>query len=113
MPRRTWTDAVVARFQPAAKVYLEPDPALPGHYVRVQAAGTKSSVAMARDPRGKQRWVTVGSTSLNTLEEARERAREIIKAVKVGEDHSEALTFEAVADQWFKRHVLKKGLRAA
>ena len=82
MPRRTWTDKVVAAFKPAAKVYLEADPALPGHYVRVQPGGSKSFVAMSRDPRGKQRWVTVSPTHLVSLTEARERAREIMHAVR-------------------------------
>src|SRR5262245_28329222 len=105
MPRKTWTDATIGRLKPAAKVYLEPDPGMAGHYCRVQPGGSKTYVAMARDPRGKQRWVTVGPTSHHTLEEARDRAREIVKAVKSGQDHSGAFTFEATAAEWFKRHV--------
>ena len=73
MPRRTWSDAVVAKLKPSDKVYLEADPGLPGHYVRVQPGGAKSFVAMARDPRGKQRWITVSPTALLGLNEARDR----------------------------------------
>jgi integrase len=113
MPRRTWTDAVVTAFRPAEKVYLEADPGLPGHYCRVQPGGSKTFVAMSRDPRGKQRWVTVGPTSLHSLAEARDRAREIIRAVKAGQDHAPVTTFEGASHEWFKRHVEKKALRSA
>ena len=113
MPRRTWSDAVVAKLKPSDKVYLEADPGLPGHYVRVQPGGAKSFVAMARDPRGKQRWITVSPTALLGLNEARDRAREIINAVKAGNDHAPATSFESGAEQWFQRHVLKRGVRSA
>ena len=95
MPRRTWTDAVVTKLKPADKVYLEADPGLPGHYVRIQPGGAKSFVAMARDPRGKQRWITVSPTALLDLNEARDRAREIINAVKAGEEHAPATSSRA------------------
>ena len=48
-----------------------------------------------------------------TVEQAREKAREAISAIKAGQDHSSPQSFEAVSEQWLKRHVDAKGLRSA
>src|SRR5215471_12810290 len=105
MARRTWTDKSIAALKPHAKRYAVADPRLPGHYVRVTPNGVKSFYAVTRDPRGKQKWRCIGSTTLYTVEQSRERARDSIKAVRAGEDSSGPQTFEAVAEQWIKRHV--------
>ena len=47
MARRNLSDACVAALKPKATRYTFPDPALPGHYVRVQPSGAKSFVAVA------------------------------------------------------------------
>ena len=86
---------------------------LAGHYIRVTPTGAKSFTAVARDPRGKQVWHTVGSTDLYTIEDARELARLAIKAIKAGDDRSGPQSFDVVAEEWFKRHVEGKGLRSA
>ena len=112
MARRNWSDATVANLKPKASRYAVGDPALPGHYVRVQPSGAKAYVAVARDPRGKQIWHTVGSPNVFTLEEAREAARLSMKAIKGGVDHQPPESFEAVAAEWMKRHVDAKGLRS-
>ena len=39
------TDKRVAALKPRHKMYVSPDPQLPGHYVRVMPSGTKSYVA--------------------------------------------------------------------
>ena len=52
MPRRTWSDAVVADLKPKAKRYAEPDPELSGHYVRVQPTGRE--VLRCRRPRSSR-----------------------------------------------------------
>jgi hypothetical protein len=70
-----------------------------------------SYVAVARDPGGKQVWATIGSTSLFGIDEAREKAREAIKAIKAGENRARPGTFKATAENWLKRHVEAKGLR--
>ena len=109
MPRRkSLSDTGVADLKPRAKRYAKPDPELSGHYIRVQPTGAKSYVAVAIDPRGKQVWHTVGGADLLTIEEAREKAREAIKAIKAGEDRGGPQSFAAVAENWFKRHVLNK-----
>jgi integrase len=104
------TDKAVAALPARAKMYHFADPQLACHYVRVTPSGGKSYSVIARDPRGKQVGHTIGSTSLHTLEEARELARTAIKSIKAGADHAAADSFAGVAEQWFKRHVQVKGL---
>src|SRR5262249_8343323 len=112
MPRRKGlTDAAIASLKPSAKPY--PDPELPGHYVRVRPTGVKTYVAVARAPSGKQVWHTIGASTLYSVAEAREKARDAIKAIREGRDRSGPETFEAVAEAWYKRHVEAKGLIAA
>ena len=55
----------------------------------------------------------MGGTELYTVDEAREDAREAIKAIKTGGNRDGVETFEAVASEWIKRHVEKKGLISA
>ena len=64
----------MAALKPRPKLYVFPDPQLPGHYVRVMPSGSKSYVAIARDPRGTQVWKTIGKTADLTIEKAREEA---------------------------------------
>jgi integrase len=110
MPRRkALTDAAVAAYRPKVTRYTVPDPLLPSFYLRVTPTGAKSFVAVAKDPGGKWQWVTIGSPALYTVEEARAKAREIMKAVRGGEG-SGPETFMSVAGTWLKRHVEKNGL---
>jgi hypothetical protein len=70
----------------------------------------------AGDPNGRQVWATVGLTELYDLDEARGKAREVIKRVKAGQapfpTPAKAETFKAVAENWIARHVVAKGLRS-
>jgi integrase len=102
------TDKRVAALKPRPKLYVFPDPQLPGHYVRVMPSGTKSYVAIARDPRGKQQWKTIGKTVDLTLEKAREEARKALQRTK----RTGPMCFQVVAEEWLKRHVEAKGLRS-
>ena len=110
---RNLTDKGVAQLKTRDKQYAHPDPQLPGHYVRVNPTGNKKYVAVARDPRGKQVWTTVGDAAFMEIEEARAKAREIIKRVKAGEDRAGPQSFEAITNEWLKRHVDARGLRAS
>ena len=106
--RHRLTDEGVAKLRPKAKRYTFADPELPGHYVRVQPTGAKSFVVVARDPRGKQHWRTVGAPPMS-VDDARDIGRKTIRSIREAPPDS----FEGVAREWFKRHVIKRGLRSA
>jgi integrase len=108
---RNFSDRGVAALEPRSKTYAHPDPQLPGHYVRVMPSGSKSFVAVARDPRGKQIWTTISNAAHIGIADAREKARAIIAAVKAGEDRRGPQSFQTVAEEWLRRHVDKNGLR--
>ena len=67
-----------------------PDPELPGHYIRVRPTGTKVFVAVGRSPSSKQVWHTIGPSTLYSISEAREKARDAIRAIREGRDQSPA-----------------------
>ena len=113
MARRTLTDRGVAALKPKAKLYNFADPQLPAHYIRVMPSGRKSYVVVARDPNGKQIWQTIGTAAMLGVEAAREKARETLKAIKEGGERRGRQSYQAVAEQWWKRHVEAKGLRSA
>jgi integrase len=115
--RKTLTDKGVSALKPRTKRYAFPDPELRGHFVRVQPSGSKSFVAVARDPYGKQIWANVGTADVLKIEDARGQAREAIKRIKAGLPAHEPPaakpdTFKAVAENWLKRHVAGKQLRS-
>ena len=68
---------------------------------------------VARDPNSKQIWHTIGGTDLYSVAEAREAARQAIKAIKTGGSRDGVETFEDIAGQWVRRHVEKNGLISA
>jgi len=108
---RKFTDKHVAALKPRDKQYAQPDPQQPGHYVRVNPTGSKSYVAVARDPRGKQVWTKIGDAKLMEIEEAREKARLVIKRVRDEQDKAGPKSFDYVANEWLLRHVDANGLR--
>jgi Arm DNA-binding domain len=75
MARKTLTDKSVAALKPRDKLYAHPDPQLPGHYIRVSPTGSKTFVAVTRDPNRKQVWTTIGKARLIGIDEARAKAR--------------------------------------
>src|SRR5580704_11458079 len=115
--RKSLSDAGVRALKPRAARYAHPDPELAGHYVRVQPSGTKSFVAVSRDPSGKQVWATIGSVDLMSVAESRDKARAAIKRVMSGKPAFEILakaeTFADVVTEWRTRHLERNGLRAA
>jgi integrase len=115
--RKTLTDKGVSALKPRAQRYAFPDPELRGHFIRVQPSGSKSFVAVARDPYGKQIWASVGAADVLKIDDAREHARAALKRIKAGLPAFEAPpvkpdTFKAVAENWLKRHVAGKQLRS-
>jgi integrase len=113
MARKTLTDKGVQALKSRDKLYTHSDPQMPGHYVRVSPSGTKSFCVITRNPDGKQVFHTVGQFPILKIVEAREEAREAIKRIKVGKDRAGPKSFQAVADEWFGRHVEANGLRTA
>jgi integrase len=115
--RKTLTDRGVEALKPRASRYAFPDPEVRGHYVRVMPSGAKSFVTVARDLSGRQVWSTIGAVDVLSIDDAREKGRETIKRVRDGLPAFEAPPtkpdgFEAIAEQWLKRHVQAKGLRS-
>jgi integrase len=115
--RRSLSDTGIAALKPRAARYSEPDPELRGHYVRVAPTGTKTFLAVARDPAGKQIWTTIGPADVLTVEEARATAREVLSRIRAGlpafdAPKPKALTLQDVAELWLKRHVQANGLRS-
>jgi integrase len=107
MEKIKFTDTSIAKLKPRGSRYLVRNVNLGGHYIRVFPSGTKTHYALARDPSGKQVWHTIGDAGLLKAEEAEELARAALKSIKKGEDRARPQSFEAVAELWFKRHVLK------
>ena len=113
---KTLTDHMVAKLKPESRRLTLPDPELRGHYVRITPKGAKSYVAVARDPGGKQVWVTLGGADMLTIAEAREQARERIRRIKAGQPAVEVPpakpdTLRDIAENYMRRHVRAKGLR--
>ncbi len=115
MPRRrTLSDVGVAKLKPGPARYAVPDPELRGHYVRVAPTGTKSYVAVARDPLGKQVWTTIGAADVMSIAAARDKTRKAIMRVRAGLPvlPIKSDTFKDVAENYLKRHVVANGLRS-
>src|SRR6188472_2383302 len=113
MQKIRFTEASIAKLKPRDTRYLVRNANLSGHYLRINPTGSRTHYALTRDPRGKQVWHPIGDAGLLTPEEAEELARTALKAIKAGEDRAGPQSFAAVAEQWFERHVMRKGLRSA
>ena len=89
--RQRLDDAGVAALKPKANRYTHADPELPGHYVRIQPNGSKSFVVVARDPRGKQHWRTIGSPPMK-IDDARDEGRKTIRSIREARPGSRSST---------------------
>jgi integrase len=109
MRKVVWSDKIIAKLPPSTKPFSDPE--MPGFYIRYRnEGGPRTFYAVARNS-----WTRVGNTSEMGLEEARNRAREIIKRVKAGRPAIEppAATpesFSAKADTWVRMKVEKEKL---
>ena len=116
--RKGLTDAMVAALPRKAKRYTHPDPEQRAMYVRVPLQGPASYVCVCRDLYGKQTWTTLGTADVMPIGTARAKAREVIARIKDGKPAfdpppTKPETFQAVAENWFKRHVASKKMRTA
>src|SRR5687767_9133781 len=109
--RKVLNDEQIAKLPSRSSAY--PDPEMAGHYIRVRSTGKRVFCVVTRDPRGKQVWHTIGGTDLYNIAEARDAARDAIKAIKLGGNRNGVETFELVSEQWIRRHVDAKGLISA
>ena len=112
MQKMRFTDASIAKLKPRGTRYLVRNANLAGHYLRIYPTGNKTHYALTRDPQGQQVWHPVGNASLLKPEDAEELARFALKAIKAGQSRGGPLSFQTVAEQWFERHVMKRGLRS-
>jgi integrase len=117
MPRRAGlNDNQVAALPRKTKRYNFADPEMRGHYLRVSPdrATPISYAAVARDPEGRQHWVTLGTVETMPIERARVLARDAILGVKAGKPTNESgkATVRSVAHEWLERHVRKNALRS-
>lgn len=113
--RKTLTDRMLAALPVRSKAYFTADPEMTGFYIRITPNGARSFVAVARDPYGKQIWSTVGSTDHLKIDEARERARTVIRRIKDGQPPKDAPppepdSYAAVYANWLQREIAKKNL---
>ena len=110
--RKYFTDASVKALPRRDKRYPVADPEMRGHYMRVPKSGPVVFVALTYDPYGKQKWVKLGDADILGIDEAREKAREVIKRIRAGQPAVEPLkpqpdSVETVAYAWLKRVVEK------
>jgi integrase len=107
--RKTLTDVGVAALKARKTRYVHADPEARGHYIRIHPSGRKSYTVVTRDHAGKQVWSTIGDTTAMDIDQAREKAREIVAGIKSGKKDAGPSTFSAVAEGWFKREVIGRG----
>jgi Arm DNA-binding domain len=79
------TDKKLAAIERKSERYVKADPEQRGLYLRIPPAGPIVFAVVARDPYAKQIWATLGTTADLKIDEARERAREVIRRIKDGE----------------------------
>jgi integrase len=106
-------DDGVAKLKTPSKRVTIPDPECRGHYVRVTPKGHRTFWAVARDPNGKQIWKLIGDADAMKIEDARDKARKVIRSIRaaVSGEIAKDSSFEGVALDWFERQVVNRGLR--
>jgi integrase len=93
--------------------YALADPELRGHYLRVPPTGAINFTVIVKKG-GRQTWESIGTAADLTIEQAREKARVVIKRIKSGElAPTPPQSVEATAQAWLTRHVDKNRLRTA
>jgi integrase len=108
---RRLTDRQIPKLERRPNRYTLPDPELRGHILRIPPEGPISFVAVARRPKpfedGRQIWRVVGQSNFMALDEARDRAREVIRRIRLGLplDDKPLVSFATVANKWLERVV--------
>ena len=98
------TDTKVRALQPAKTTRNVRDAALAGFGVRILPSGRKRYVLQSQ-LEGRRTWRIVGDPDGMTVEEARERARGMLAAIRTTRPVSdEGTLFESVAEEVFRRY---------
>jgi Arm DNA-binding domain len=101
--RKGLSDRQVAALPRKARRYALADPELRGHYLRVPPAGAINFTVIVKQ-HGKQEWESIGTTADLTIEQARDKARAVIRRIKSGEAPPMApQSTSAVAGAWLQR----------
>ena len=118
-PRSELTKRAIDQAEPLSKPYFVWDGELKGFGARIDPGGAKTFAVRYR-PRAHgasapKRFITIGRYGALTVEEARNRAKEILGAVATGADPAadlalrrSASTFKEIADLFLKEHVEPK-----
>lgn len=111
--RKGLSDRQVAALPRKPRRYALADPELRGHYLRVPPAGPINFTVIVKKG-GRQTWESIGTSADLAIEQAREKARVVIKRIKSGElAPTPPQSVEATARAWLTRHVDKNRLRTA
>jgi integrase len=112
-PKVLITNKTAKSYRPRQKEYYIRDTKLQGFYIRVPTQSRKTYCATAR-LRGKKTLVTISPTDLITAGQARKRAEEILRDLKLGIDprlkpeKKTDRTFEAVTKEYVSKRDLKE-----
>ena len=115
MPTEKLTKRVIDAAKPGQADVMIWDTEVKGFGFRLTPKGTKSFVFLYRGPDGKQRKPTIGRFGVMTVEQARERAREMAYHVTLGRDPSlerqrerSAPTIAELCERFLEDHVRPK-----
>lgn len=111
------TDKQIAALARKEQRYTVADPEQGNLYLRVPAEGPITFWVAVRDQYGKKPWTKLGSTADLGIEQARERARKVIRRIRDGLTPVEPVpakpdSYEAVALKFLDLHVAIEGLRS-
>jgi integrase len=115
--RRNLTAKQVTALPRKRQRYTMADPQQQGFYLRVPPQGPITFVVAERNPHGRKVWAKIGSTADMDIDEARDRARTVIRRLKDGlpafePTPEQPASYRAVAEKWLELHVGKEGLRS-
>jgi integrase len=115
--RQALTEKGVHRLQRKARRYSLPDVAQLGLVLRVPPDPRKpiSYVAVSRRPKGRQIWHQIGQSHFMTLDEARERARDVVRKIRLNLPLNETApaTVTHVCEKWLELVVRERNYRGA
>jgi integrase len=115
--RKTLNDNMISKLKREPQRYSLADPEARHVYLRIPPEGPVTFYAVCRDAWGKQTWVKLGDTSTMGIVQARDLARTVVARLREGKPAFEPVppkpeSFQAVAEEWFKRVVVAEKHRS-